>query len=219
MAIDDHMNVNKIGGIEKGITWIGGKVPQPHFSISYKWLACLIQLHTLAYTTLSTHAALWTHMDHKINTDSTFRSAKLFRRCSRSWHITLYQPIREAVSYRELFTVDWFGVREKHCSRLEIYDRLRASEQAVWRLIVKPIFQLQVASRQSKSDSHIDGQNCTNKESTFFHSQNRPQQSAPNQCFAVSNCKSKTMSYDTLMGSSSTIQQNYTFHGVCQCLC
>ena len=26
----------------------------------------------------------------------------------------------------------WFGVREKHCSRLEIYDRLRASEQAVW---------------------------------------------------------------------------------------
>jgi len=73
MAIDDHMNVNKIGGIEMGITWIRGKVPQPHFSISYKWLACLIQLHTMAYTTLSTHAALWTHMDHKINTDSTFR--------------------------------------------------------------------------------------------------------------------------------------------------
>jgi len=41
---------------------------------------------------------------------------------------TLYQPIREAVSYRGLFTAGWFGVREKHGSRLEIYDRLRASE-------------------------------------------------------------------------------------------
>ena len=39
-------------------------------------------------------------------------------------------PKREAVSYRGLFTAGWFGVREKHCSRLEIYDRLRASEQA-----------------------------------------------------------------------------------------
>jgi len=40
------------------------------------------------------------------------------------------QPVREAVSYRGLFTAGWFGVREKHCSPLEIYDRLRASEQA-----------------------------------------------------------------------------------------
>ena len=40
------------------------------------------------------------------------------------------QPVREAVSYRGLFTAGWFGVREKHCSRLEIYDR--ASEQAVY---------------------------------------------------------------------------------------
>ena len=40
------------------------------------------------------------------------------------------QPVREAVSYRGLFTASWFGVREKHCSRLKIYDRLRASEQA-----------------------------------------------------------------------------------------
>ena len=40
------------------------------------------------------------------------------------------QPVREAVSYRGLFTAGWFGVREKHCFRLEIYDRLRASEQA-----------------------------------------------------------------------------------------
>ena len=43
---------------------------------------------------------------------------------------TNMQSIREAVSYRGLFTAGWFGVREKHCSRLEIYDRLRASEQA-----------------------------------------------------------------------------------------
>ena len=43
------------------------------------------------------------------------------------------QPVREAVSYRGLFTIGWFGVREKHCSRLKIYDRLRASEQAVYR--------------------------------------------------------------------------------------
>ena len=42
------------------------------------------------------------------------------------------QPVREAVSYRGLFTAVWFGVREKHCSRLEIYDRLRASEQAAY---------------------------------------------------------------------------------------
>ena len=42
------------------------------------------------------------------------------------------QPVREAVSYRGLFIAGWFGVREKHCSRLEIYDRLRASEQAVY---------------------------------------------------------------------------------------
>ena len=40
------------------------------------------------------------------------------------------RPVREAVSYRGLFTADWFGVREKHCFRLKIYDRLRASEQA-----------------------------------------------------------------------------------------
>ena len=40
------------------------------------------------------------------------------------------QPVREAVSYRGLFTAGWFGVKEKHCFRLEIYDRLRASEQA-----------------------------------------------------------------------------------------
>jgi len=40
------------------------------------------------------------------------------------------QPAREAVSYRGLFSVGWFGVREKHCLWLKIYDRLRASEQA-----------------------------------------------------------------------------------------
>ena len=41
------------------------------------------------------------------------------------------QPVREAVSYRGLFTVDWFSVREKHYSRLKIYDHLLANEQAV----------------------------------------------------------------------------------------
>ena len=40
------------------------------------------------------------------------------------------QPVREVVSYRGLFTAGWFGVREKHGSQLEIYNRLRASEQA-----------------------------------------------------------------------------------------
>ena len=38
--------------------------------------------------------------------------------------------VREAVSYRGLFTAGWFGVREKRCFRLKIYDRLQASEQA-----------------------------------------------------------------------------------------
>ena len=42
----------------------------------------------------------------------------------------IYQPVREAVSYCGLFTAGWFGVKEKHCFRLEIYDRLRGSEQA-----------------------------------------------------------------------------------------
>ena len=41
------------------------------------------------------------------------------------------------VSYRGLFTAGWFGVREKHCSRLEIYDRLRASNQADYSLAEK----------------------------------------------------------------------------------
>ena len=43
---------------------------------------------------------------------------------------THLRPVREAVSYRGLFIAGWFGVREKHCSRLKIYDHLRASEQA-----------------------------------------------------------------------------------------
>ena len=38
--------------------------------------------------------------------------------------------LRDVVSYCALFTAGWFGVREKHCFRLEIYDRLRANEQA-----------------------------------------------------------------------------------------
>ena len=41
-----------------------------------------------------------------------------------------HQPVREVVSYHKLFTAGWFDVREKHCSRLKIYDRLQASEQA-----------------------------------------------------------------------------------------
>ena len=34
----------------------------------------------------------------------------------------------QVVSYRGLFTAGWFDVREKYYSRLEIYDRFRASE-------------------------------------------------------------------------------------------
>ena len=51
------------------------------------------------------------------------------------WLIEMIQPVREVVNDRGLFTAGWFGVREKHCSWLEIYDRLRASEQAycTWR--------------------------------------------------------------------------------------
>ena len=49
----------------------------------------------------------------------------------RTPDVTTLQPVREAVSYRGLFTAVWFGVREKHCSPLEIYDRLRASEEAL----------------------------------------------------------------------------------------
>ena len=35
----------------------------------------------------------------------------------------------QSVRYRGLFTAGWFGVREKHCFWLKIYDRLRASEK------------------------------------------------------------------------------------------
>ena len=44
--------------------------------------------------------------------------------------VDIYRPVREAVSYRGLFTIDWFGVREKHYFQLKIYERLRASKQA-----------------------------------------------------------------------------------------
>ena len=53
--------------------------------------------------------------------------------CTTSMKPCNLQPVQEVVSYRGLFTAGWFGVREKHCSWLEIYDRLRASEQAVYR--------------------------------------------------------------------------------------
>ena len=54
-------------------------------------------------------------------------------------HIFFICSTHAAVSYRGLFTAGWFGVREKHCSRLEIYDRLRASEQAdgIYRLCLR----------------------------------------------------------------------------------
>ena len=42
-----------------------------------------------------------------------------------------YRPVQEAVSYRGSFTAGWFGVREKHCFRLKIYDRLRSDEHVV----------------------------------------------------------------------------------------
>jgi len=38
------------------------------------------------------------------------------------------QHVREAVSYRVLFIAGWFSMRKKHCFRLKIYNRLRASE-------------------------------------------------------------------------------------------
>ena len=58
-------------------------------------------------------------------------SSPLYIYRERVYSVASYkQPVREAVSYRGLFTAGWFGVREKYCSRLKIYDRLRASEQA-----------------------------------------------------------------------------------------
>ena len=39
-------------------------------------------------------------------------------RPDRAGRAGVSQPVREAVSYRGLFTAGWFGVREKHCSRL-----------------------------------------------------------------------------------------------------
>ena len=58
--------------------------------------------------------------------DVTFKKDKLCSACQarKQW------LVREAINDRGLFTASWFGVREKHYSRLEIYYRLRASEQA-----------------------------------------------------------------------------------------
>ena len=65
---------------------------------------------------------------------------------------TAMQPVREAVNDRGLFTAGWFGVREKHCSWLEIYDRLRASKQAV------EVTPAKINSEQKKSrKSNIQG--------------------------------------------------------------
>jgi len=51
-------------------------------------------------------------------------------RCSASI-LKGYRPVREAVNDRGLFTAAWFGVREKHCFWLKIYDRLRASDYSI----------------------------------------------------------------------------------------
>ena len=53
--------------------------------------------------------------------------------------LTHPQPVREAISCRELFTAGWFGVREKHGFRLEIYDHLRASEPAPCNFLVRAL--------------------------------------------------------------------------------
>ena len=55
-------------------------------------------------------------------------------------------PVREAVSYRGC-------VREKHCSRLEIYDRLRVSEQAEYKLNVPSIQKHNYSFAFSTSDT------------------------------------------------------------------
>ena len=74
-------------------------------------------------------------MEDQINKiPTTRRQTPIDHRLGRLLNCTLediYEPVREAVSYRGLFTASWFGVREKHCSRQEIYDRLRASEHAI----------------------------------------------------------------------------------------
>ncbi|XP_066386343.1 uncharacterized protein [Miscanthus floridulus] len=77
------------------------------------------------------------------------------------------EPAREAVSYRGLFTAGWFGVREKHRSRLEIYDRLQANEQdtvyfALARLgsIIYWLFELLTRLRENPPPAA--GGNCPN---------------------------------------------------------
>jgi len=71
----------------------------------------------------------------KKGADSSMARSDVKKSCDAKHRITrakdsFSQPVREAVSYRGLFTVDWFGVREKYYFWLKIYDRLRASEQA-----------------------------------------------------------------------------------------
>jgi len=46
------------------------------------------------------------------------------------------EPVREAVSYRGLFTAGWFGVREKHCFRLYYLLLVRMSGVHVETLLI-----------------------------------------------------------------------------------
>jgi len=83
--------------------WVTSAKRVPHKSLCYR---CTISKPTWQQSNKPSIALVWTeHTNIHTNTNR--------------------QPDREAVSYRGLFTAGWFGVREKHCSWLEIYDRKR----------------------------------------------------------------------------------------------
>ena len=73
-----------------------------------RWLACPIyrplDASTHMTTRLATNKQLITSIQAKGPAMRTYHSPPFL------------QPVREAVSYRGLFTVGWFGVREKYCS-------------------------------------------------------------------------------------------------------
>ena len=78
-----------------------------------------------------------------IHPDKKFPSPALFSDVCVCVHVRVCaRPCRRlVVSYRGLFTAGWFGVREKHCSRLEIYIVYEQANRLVVRgLPMRPCF-------------------------------------------------------------------------------
>ena len=83
---------------------------------AFQWSTIFLQV-TIAVVGEHPYHANAYHSVFEVNDDPWLYFILLFFRIG-SLTFTDYQPVREAVNDRGLFTAGWFGVREKHCSRL-----------------------------------------------------------------------------------------------------